>query len=205
MHTGVQQFVQIMRRDIRRHPDSDSTGPIGQQVRKGRGQHDGFLQRAIVIVAIIDRVLGQPFQQRLSRRRHPRFGIARRRRVIAVNVAKVPLPVDQRIAHVEILRQARHRVIDRGIAVRVVVAHHVAGNLRRFAKSPGRRQLQLAHRIQNPPMHRLQPIAGIRQGAVHDGGQRIGQIPLADCAAQRFDKVARLSAGQIISVGHLIR
>ncbi len=64
--TGGDQLIQIVRRDVGRHAHRDPAGPIGQQVRKGGRQHDGFFQRAIVIGAEIDGILGQPVQQRLG-------------------------------------------------------------------------------------------------------------------------------------------
>ena len=46
-------------------------------------------------------------------RGQPRLGVAHGRGVIAVDVAEIALPVDQRIAHGEILRQTHQRVVDR--------------------------------------------------------------------------------------------
>src|SRR3712207_8486064 len=44
--------------------------------------------------------------------------------------SEVALPVDQRLGHREVLRQADERVVDRRVAVRVVLAHHVADDAR---------------------------------------------------------------------------
>ena len=186
MQAGVAQLGDVVGRNVGGHADRDSTGSVGQQIRELRGQHDGFGQRAIVVVAKIDGVLCQPVQQCLGHSRHAGFGIAGRGGVIAVDIAKVALPVHQRIADVEILRQTGHRVVNRGIPMRVIIAHYVAGNLGRLAESAGRGQAQLAHRIENSAMHGFQTVARIRQGAVHDRGQRIGQIPIAERAAQRL-------------------
>ena len=73
-------------------------------------------------------------EQQFGDRRQPRLRITHRRGVVAVARAEVALPVDQRIADVEVLRESGHRVIDRGVAMRMVVAHHVAGNFCRFAE-----------------------------------------------------------------------
>ena len=139
-HQGVaalDQLIKIVRRDVGGHADGDAGGAVGQKVREGGGHDDRFFQRAVVVRAEVDGVFGQAFHQGLGDRGQARFGIAGGGRVIAVDVAEVALPVDQRVADVEILREPRHRVIDRGIAVRVVVAHHVADDLGRFAE--GRR------------------------------------------------------------------
>jgi hypothetical protein len=196
---GVDQLVQVVRRDVGGHADRDAAGAVGQQVGEGRGQHDGFFQRAVVVGAEIDRVFRQPLHQRLGGRRQAGLGVAGGGRVVAVDVAEVALPVDQRVADVEILRQPRHRVIDRGVAVGVVVAHHVARDLGGFAEAPVRGQPQFAHRVKDAPVHRLQPVAGIGQRAVHDGGQRVLQIPLSDRAGQRFGQDGQ---GGIGGIGH---
>ena len=49
----------------------------------------------------------------------PRFGVAHGGGIIAVDIAEIALPVDQRIALGEILREPHQRVIDRLIAVRM--------------------------------------------------------------------------------------
>ena len=49
--------------------------------------------------------------------------------VIAVDVAEIALPVDQRIALGEILGEAHQRVVDRLVAVRMELADHVADDL----------------------------------------------------------------------------
>ena len=189
-----------MRRNVRRHAHRDAAGAIGQQVRKLRGQHDRLAQRTVIVVAEIYSVLVQTLKQRLGHDGHPRLGIARGRRVVAVDIAEVPLPIDQRVADVEILRQTRHRIVDRGIAVRVIVTHHVARNLGRLAESTGRAESQFPHGIQDSPVYRLQPVARIGQSPVHDGGQRIGQVAFANRAAQRFGHLAPIVRGLHVGV-----
>jgi hypothetical protein len=44
---------------------------------------------------------------------------------------------------------------------------------------------QLPHREKQPAVNRLQPVAGIRQAPVHDGGQRVSEIALLQRLAQR--------------------
>ena len=107
-----------------------------------------------------------------------RFRVALGGRVIAVDVAEVALAVDQRVAHGEVLRQARQRVVDRLVAVRVEVAHHLADDLGALQVAARRIQPQLAHGVEDAPVHGLQAVAHVGQRAVHDGGQRIGQVAL---------------------------
>ena len=129
MQTGIDQLMQIMRRDVGGHAHGDAGSPICQQAGKGRRKDRGFFEAAIVVGAKIDGVFVQAHQKRLRRCGHPRFGISGGSGVIAIDVAEVPLPVNERVANVEVLCQTGHRIIDCGIAVRVEVAHRVATDL----------------------------------------------------------------------------
>ncbi len=115
-------------------------------------------------------------------------GVALGGRVIAVDVAEVALPVDQRVAHGEVLREARQRVVDRLVAVRVVVAHRVADDLGALQEAAVRRQPQLVHGVEDAPVHGLQAVAHVGQRAVHDGRQRVREVALF----QRVLEVDRL-------------
>ena len=109
----------------------------------------------------------------------PHLGVAHRRRVIAVHRAEIALAVDQRHAHRERLRHAHHGVVDRGVAVRVVLAHHVADDAGRFAVRPVGRVAGIVHAIQDAPMHRLQSITCIGQGARNDHAHGVVEVGAA--------------------------
>ena len=115
-----------MRRDAGRHADGDAGRAVGQQVGEGRRQDDRLLSCAVVGGAEVDGVLVDAVEQAPRRLGQPRLGVAHGRGVIAVDVAEVALAVDQRIALGEVLGQAHQRVVDRLVAVRVVLADHVA-------------------------------------------------------------------------------
>ena len=106
----------------------------------------------------------------------PAFGVAHGRRRIAVDRAEVALPVDERQAHGEILRHAHQRVVDRLVAVRMVFAHHVADHARRLHVFLVGRVPVLVHRIEDAPMHRLEPVARVRQRARHDHAHGVIEV-----------------------------
>ena len=180
------EFPGVVRRDRGRHADRDAAGAVGQQVGEGAGQDHRLLLGAVVGGAQIDRVLVQPLQHRLRDGGHPRFGVALGGGVVAVDVAEIALPVDQRIAQRKVLRRAHQRVIDAEFAMRVILADHVADHARRFLEPRPRVEPQLPHRIKHAAVHRLQPVARVGQRAVHDCRERILKIALAQGAAQRF-------------------
>ena len=122
----------VVRRDRGRHADGDALRAVGQQIGERARQHDRLGLAAVVGRAEIDRVLVDAVEQQPRHLGQPRFGVAHRRRVIAVDVAEVALPVDQRIALREILREPHQRVVDRLVAVRMEFADHVADHARRL-------------------------------------------------------------------------
>ena len=162
------QLIGIVRRDVRRHADGNAGRAVGEKVREVRGEDDRLLVGAVVRVPEVDRVFVDTVEQRLRDPRQAALGVAHGRRVIAVNVPEIPLAIDQRVAHGEILREAHERVIDRLIAVRMEVTHHLADDLRALLEPARRIELQLAHRIENATVDRFQAVAHVRQRAMHN-------------------------------------
>ncbi len=205
MQRGVAKLGGVMRRDRGRHADGDALRAVGEQVRERRRQHHRLLVRAVVARAEIDRVLVDAVEQEPRDLGQPRFGVAHGRGVIAVDVAEIALAVDQRIALREILRQAHHRVVDRLVAVRMEIAHHVADHLGRLLEGGAGIEPQTAHHMQDAAVHRLQAVARVGQRPVHDGRQRVGEVALLERLAQRhvFD-LALLGGNHFSSHGGVL-
>jgi hypothetical protein len=101
---------------------------------------------------------------------HPDFGVPHGGGGIAVDAAEVALPVDQRVAHGEVLRHADDGVVDRAVAVRVILAD---APRRRCGRLACRRcwtavVFQLVHRVEDAAVHRLEAVAHVGQGAPDD-------------------------------------
>ena len=188
MQRSNAKLVNIMRRNVRRHAHRDAGGTICQKLRKGSWQHDRLLLGPIVIIFEINRVLGQAFHHRNGGVGQPRLRITLGRGVIAVDITEVSLTIHQRITHRKILRQPRQSIINRLVAVGVIVTHHLTDNLGAFTVTARRVQLQAAHGVHDPPMHRFHAVTRIRQGTVHNRGQRIRQIPIPKRTAQGFGR-----------------
>ena len=97
--------------------------------------------------------------------RHAHFGVTHGRRGVAVDGAEVALPVDEQVAHRERLREADDRVVDRDVAVRVVLTDDVADDARGLLVGAVVVVAELAHRMQHAPMHGLQAVADVGQRA----------------------------------------
>jgi hypothetical protein len=126
---AVDDLAQVVRRDVGRHADGDAGRAVDQQVREARRQH-----RRLVLGLVVVRVKSTVSLSRSSSSvrdaRHAHLGVAHRRRRVAVHRAEVALPVDQHVAHRERLRHAHDGVVDRRVAVRVVLTDDVADDTR---------------------------------------------------------------------------
>ena len=165
-----------MRRDVRRHPDGDPGAAVDQQVGELRGQDRRLLLGPVVVVDEVDGVLVDVGEHLGGDRGQARLRVAHGRGAVAVDAAEVPLPVDERVAHREVLGQPDEGVVQRDVAVRVVLAHHLADDRGALAEGARRRQAHLAHRVENPPMDRLEAVANVGQGAGHDHAHRVVEV-----------------------------
>ena len=142
----IDHLGDIVARDIGRHAHRDPARSVGEQIGEQAGKDLRLALFAVVGRDEIDRALVQPLHQAQRGFGQARFGVAIGGCVIAVDIAEIPLPLDQRIPQREILREADHRIVDARIAMRVILADHVADDAGGFLERVGRVQLQLAHR-----------------------------------------------------------
>ena len=173
---GVDHLAEIVRGDIGRHADRDAARAVDQEVREAGRQHHRLSLVAVVVRLEIDRVLVDVLEQLHGGAGQAAFGVPHGRRRIAVDRAEIALPVDQRQAHGKILRHAHQRVVDRLVAVRMVLTHHVADHARRFDVFLVGRVPLLVHRIEDAPMHRLEAIARIGERARHDHAHGVIEV-----------------------------
>ena len=202
---GVDDFGEVVRRDVGRHADRDAGGAVDQQVRHARRQDDRLRLLVVVVGDEIDGLLVDVGEQLRATARHAALGVAHGRRRVAVDRAEIALPVDQQVAHREVLRHAHHRVVDRGIAVRVVLAEHVADDARALHVRARCDVIALVHREQHAPVHRLQAVADVGQRAADDHAHRVVEIRLTHLVfevdvqyfARDFGHAGDVGAGQI--------
>ena len=157
------QLADIVRRDAGRHADRDPGGAIREQVGKAGGQDDRLAVFAVIGRAEIDGILVDPVEHRLRHGRQPALGVAHGRSIVTVEIAEIPLSVDQRVALGEVLREAHQRVVNRQLTVWVELADHIADHPGAFLVARGGIEAELLHRVEDPAMHRLQPVAHIGQ------------------------------------------
>ena len=173
---GVDHLAQVMRRDVGRHADGDAAGAVDQQVWEARRQHNRLFHALVVVGLEIDGVLVDILDQRVRRLRHAHLGVAHRRRRIAVHRAEVALAVGQHQPHREVLRHAHHGVVDRRVAVRMVLGHDLADDARRLAVRLVGGIAGALHAEDDAPVNRLQAVAHIGQRARHDDAHRVVEV-----------------------------
>src|SRR5436190_436796 len=84
--------------------------------------------------------------------------------LVAIDGAEVPLAIDERRAHDEVLGHADHGVVDRFHTVGMKLARDIARDARTFRRLAVEMQLQFVkHCVEDTPLHRLQPVAHVRQ------------------------------------------
>ncbi len=182
---GVAQLLGIVRRDRGRHAHGNARRAVGEQVRERRREDDRLLLGAVIGLAKIDRVLVDPVEQARCDPGKLGLGISHGGGVIAVDIAEIALAVDQRIAHREILGEAHQRVVDRLVAMGVILTDDVADDAGAFLEAALRIEPELQHGVEQPAMHGFEAIAHIGQRPVHDGGEGVSEIALLERRLQR--------------------
>ena len=118
---GVDHLAQVVRRDVGRHADGDAVGAVDHEVGNAARQHGRLAARLVVVGHPVDGVGVDVAQHLDGDAREARLRVAHGRRRVALDRAEVALAVDQRVAHVEVLRHAHEGGVDDGLAVGVVV------------------------------------------------------------------------------------
>lgn len=117
VQAAVDDFLQVVGRNIGGHAHRDARAAVDQQVGQPRRQQQRLLLAAVVVGAEVHGFLVDVGQQFVGDLGQADFGVTHRRRVVAVDRAEVALAVDQHVTHGEILRHADDGVIDGLVAV----------------------------------------------------------------------------------------
>ena len=160
--TGVDDFTQVMRRNVGGHAHGNARRAIDQQVGNPCWQNRGLEFLAVVIRLKIHGFtvdVGEHFAGELV---EPALGVTHGGGVVAVNRPEVALPVHQWVTQRKILRHANQRVVDGAVAVRVKLTHHLTHHPRALHIGPIPDVVGLVHGIKHAPVHGLQPVPHIR-------------------------------------------
>ena len=179
VQTGVDHFVEVVRRNVGGHAHRNTPRTVDQQVGYACGQHQRLAFRAVVVGAKVDGFFVDIGQHFVRDFRHANFGVSHGSGVVAVDRAEVTLTIDQHVAQRKILGHADNGVVHRNVAVRVVFTDHVTHNTRRFFVGAIPVIVELVHGVQHTTMHGFETVAGVGQGASHDHAHGVIQIAAA--------------------------
>ena len=164
MERAVDDFTEIVRRDIGRHSDADTGAAVDEQVREFCRQHFRFAFAFVEVRDHVDGIFVKVREEFLRKTLHPAFGVTGSRGGVAVDGSEIALTFDQRGAHGERLRKTDERIVNCGIAVRVIFTHDFTDDSRRFDGRMSFGKPQLFHSVENSAVYGFEPVADIRDG-----------------------------------------
>ncbi len=174
---GIDDFLEVVGRNPGGHAHGDAFRTVHQQLRKPGGQHHRLVGLAVVIGAVVDRVLFELFQELQGDGGELGLGVAHGGRGIAVQAAEIALSIHQRVAQGEGLGHAHHGVVDRLVPVGVVLGHDLTHDGCGLAVAPVGLEVQVVeHGVQDAALHGLEAVPDIGQSAARDDGQGVGEI-----------------------------
>ena len=166
-----------MRRDLVGDTDGDPLRSVDEQQWDPRRQHARLHHRVVKVRQHVDRLASQVGEQRI-RREGPQsaLGIPHGRRRVVVDRPKVAVPVDERHVHGKFLSHPDQRVVNRRISVRMELTQHLSDDSSALPVGLAREHADLAHSVEDSAVHRLAPVANVRQRTPDDHAHRITQV-----------------------------
>ena len=174
--TGGDDFRQVVRWDVGRHPDRDSRRAVDQQIGQSRRQYRRLALLAVVVGHEVDRFLVDVCQHLGGDLVQPALGVAIRRRRISVDRAEIALAVDERVAQRKVLHHPHQRFVGGRVAVRVVLPQHVADDPCALHVGAVPDRVCFVHGEEHAAMHRLQAVPDVRQGPANDHAHRVIEV-----------------------------
>ena len=180
-----------MGRDGGGHADGNALSAVDQKIRHPDRQDLRLALGLIVVGDKTDRLVQIPQVDILRELLELRLGVTHGRGAIALDGAEVSVAVHQRHAPLEGLAHDHQRLINRRIAVGVIFTHGIADNAGGLSVGLVVGKAQLAHVVEHAPLHRLQAVPGVRDGAGRDDAHGVIEIAFLHllrvfCSQYRF-------------------
>jgi hypothetical protein len=204
-HQAIDDFREIVGRDVRGHADRDAGRTVHDQVGDTRRQDDRLRLVVVVVGGEVDGVLVDVGQHLVGDPGHAGFGITHGGGRVAVDGAEVPLPVHERVAQREVLHHPHERVVDGRVTVGVELAHAVADHAGRLLVATVEGEAEQRHRVEHPAMHGLEAVTDVGQRASDDDGHRVVQVRLPHLLFDRRVDLAVRHLGQATHVSRRAR
>ncbi len=176
MHGGIDDLAEVVRGNVRRHTDGDSIRAVDEEVGDARRQDRGLLQAIVEVRDEIDALFVEIVEKLDRELGEARLRVSVCRRRVTVDRAVVSLSVDERVAHRKALREPHHRVVNGCVAVRVVLAEHVADDGRALSVAGRREQALLVRTVEDAAVHGLEPVANVGDSSADDDAHRVVEV-----------------------------
>ena len=151
-----------MRWNIGGHAHGNARAAVEQHMGQPRGQYYRLLHGAIEVGRPLHGALAQFTQQHVGKFGELGLGVAHRREGFGVVWATpVTLAIHQRVAVAERLRHQHHGFIAGAVSVGVELTQYVTDGTRRLLVLGIGMQRQLAHGVDDPPLHGFHAIANV--------------------------------------------
>jgi hypothetical protein len=171
---GVDHLAQVVGRNVGGHAHGDALRAVDKEVGEAGGQDHRLFVGPVVVGDEVHRLLVDAGQQLERQRGQPAFGVAHgRRSFVRPGAPEVAVAVDERVAQAEVLDHPDQRVVDGHVTVRVIGPHDLAHHLGALGVGSVRPQVLAVHRVQDPTVDRLQPVADVGKSPRHDHGHRV--------------------------------
>ncbi len=179
MHRRIEQFTQIVRRDIGAHTHRNTGGTVHQDMRHTRRQDFRFRQGTVKIGHPVNRTLPQLGQQQIGIAGQARLGVTHGGEGFGIiRRTPVALAVHQRIAIGKWLRHQHHGFITGTVTMGMEFTQYITDGTSRFLEFGTCLEAQIRHGINNTPLHRFEAVTDMRQGAIENNVHRIIEIRL---------------------------
>ena len=177
-HAGVDDFAEVVRRDVGCHADGNAGGSVDEQIGDAR-RHDGRLAECVVEVGRhVNGLLLQVVHHGFAHEAEPCLGVSHGSGAVAIDAAEVALAVNKRVAHSPFLSHADEGHIDRAVAMRVILTEHLAHDTGTFLIRAAVEIAKFAHAVQNAAVNRLEAVPDIWQGTGYDDAHRVVDVAL---------------------------
>ena len=202
MIDGVDDLTEVVRRDVGRHADGDALRSVHQQVGETAGENHRFLELTGVVVGEVDGVLVDVGEHVECHRSETTFGVARRGRRF-VEGTEVALRVDEWVTKTERLTHAHERVVDRAVAMGVVLAHDLTGDTGALHGGSIGERTQVVHAPEDATMHGLEAVARVGERTRHDDRHRVVEERALHLVLDldEFDRTGRCALFGLLVVG----
>src|SRR5579862_5227006 len=188
---GLDDFGQVMRRNLGGHAHRNAVGAVDQEVGNAGGKDRWLLSGLVKIGYEIYRVLLNIGEQFFRQARQAALRVPVGSGGVAIHGAEISLAVDQHIAQVEVLGHAHQGVVDRAVTMRVILLDDLAHHAGALDIALVRRVAFLIHRVKNSPMDGLQAVANVGKRPPYNYAHGVSEVRALHFFFDIYRNVAR--------------